>query len=70
VSIPANDLLDGTELLVALSQELLDAHCDTMRLAETDASSLEWRVHLEYLRDLQRVGKRALAGAASCAESI
>jgi hypothetical protein len=41
--------------------ELLDAHGDTMRLADgLDAQPL-WAAHLEYLRDLQRVGREALA---------
>jgi len=53
----------ATELLY----ELLDAHVDTMRLADdvnlvTDPA---WAAHLDYLRDLQRVGREALARAAS-----
>jgi hypothetical protein len=50
--------------LVALTYELLDAHADTARLTEEDASAAEWRDHLAYLRDLQRVGREALARAA------
>lgn len=51
--------------LVALAYELLDAHADTARLTEEDASAAEWRDHLAYLRDLQRVvGREALARAA------
>jgi hypothetical protein len=50
-----------------LVYELLDAHVDTMRLADdlnlgTDPA---WAAHLDYLRDLQRVGREALARAAS-----
>jgi hypothetical protein len=41
--------------------ELLDAHVDTLALArEVDDDPL-WRAHLEYLRDLQRAGRGALA---------
>jgi hypothetical protein len=58
---PASESL-GT--LVALAYELLDAHADTARLTEEDASAAEWRDHLAYLRDLQRVGREALARAA------
>jgi hypothetical protein len=49
--------------LVALAYELLDAHADTARLTEEDASAGEWQDHLAYLRDLQRVGREALARA-------
>jgi hypothetical protein len=41
--------------------ELLDAHDDTVRLAEECESELSWQVHLKYLRDLQRVGRQELA---------
>ena len=47
--------------LAELTEELLDAHCDTVCLADTPPSSVEWQVHVEYLKDLQRVGHRALA---------
>jgi hypothetical protein len=40
---------------------LLDAHADTAWLAGRDASDAEWRQHLDYLRDLQRVGRQRLA---------
>jgi len=49
--------------LVALTYELLDAHADTARLAEEEASNADWQNHLAYLRDLQRVGREALARA-------
>ncbi len=49
--------------LVALSYELLDAHGDTARLALDRAPDAEWDGHLAYLRDLQRVGREALARA-------
>ena len=53
----------ATELLY----ELLDAHVDTMRLADDVnlATDPAWAAHLDYLRDLQRVGREALARAAS-----
>ena len=47
--------------LTDLCYELLDAHVDTLLLArELDDDPL-WRAHLEYLRDLQRAGREALA---------
>jgi len=49
------------DMLVALAYELLDAHADTARLTEEDANAAEWQDHLAYLRDLQRVGREALA---------
>lgn len=46
-----------------LVYELLDAHVDTIRMAcELDADPA-WAAHLDYLRDLQRVAREALAGA-------
>jgi hypothetical protein len=51
--------------LVALTYELLDAHADTSRLVADQASDAEWQNHLSYLRDLQRVGRGALARAAT-----
>jgi hypothetical protein len=47
--------------LTALVYELLDAHGDTMRLADGLDAQPMWAAHLEYLRDLQRVGREALA---------
>jgi hypothetical protein len=49
---------DVTELVY----ELLDAHADTMRLARDFDDDAAWAAHLDYLRDLQRVGREALAG--------
>jgi len=51
------------DALVAVTYELLDAHADTARLAGDEASAGEWENHLAYLRDLQRVGREALARA-------
>jgi hypothetical protein len=47
--------------LTALVYELLDAHGDTMRLADGLDGAPGWAAHLDYLRDLQRVGREALA---------
>ena len=44
-----------------LVYELLDAHVDTMRLAHGLDGDPAWAAHLDYLRDLQRVGREALA---------
>lgn len=46
-----------------LLYELLDAHDDTVRLAGEGADELRWQAHLDYLRQLQRVGREALARA-------
>ena len=44
-----------------LVYELLDAHADTLRMARDLDVDLAWAAHLEYLRDLQRVGRETLA---------
>jgi hypothetical protein len=49
------------DYLGSLVYELLDAHEDTMRLAEGLAGDEPWAAHLDYLRDLQRVGRERLA---------
>jgi len=51
----------GTDALVDLAYELLDAHADTARLATDQATEDEWHNHLAYLRDLQRAGREVLA---------
>ncbi len=53
------------ESLTELVYELLDAHQDTARLASELACGDRWAAHLDYLRDLQRVGREALARAES-----
>jgi hypothetical protein len=53
----------GTDALVDLAYELLDAHADTARLATDQADEGEWQNHLAYLRDLQRAGREVLAQA-------
>jgi hypothetical protein len=45
--------------LTELVYELLDAHHDTARLASEPLP--DWDAHLDYLRDLQRVGRETLA---------
>jgi hypothetical protein len=47
--------------------ELLDAHVDTLRMARDLDLDLAWAAHLEYLRDLQRVGRETLARASGSA---
>jgi hypothetical protein len=44
-----------------LVYELLDAHADTADMVCHEGLSREWQLHLAYLRDLQRVGREALA---------
>jgi hypothetical protein len=48
---------------VPLVYELLDAHSDTACLAQGLDGDPEWAAHLEYLRQLQRVGRELLAHA-------
>ena len=52
------------ERLICLIYELLDAHDDTARIAVGVASDPAWEPHLDYLRDLQRLGHEVLAAAA------
>ena len=52
-----------SEELAQLVYELLDAHEDTARLVADTASDSSWAIHLEYLRDLQRIGREALGRA-------
>ena len=61
----------GTEAteLGYLVYELLDAHEDTMRLAGSLAGDERWAAHLDYLRDLQRVGRERLAWLGCSTES-
>ncbi len=47
--------------LTDLVYELLDAHIDTVRLAAELDQVPAWEAHLDYLRDLQRVSREALA---------
>lgn len=62
--LDANKSAVTTDDYVAeLLYELLDAHVDTMRLACQLDADPAWAAHLDYLRDLQRVGREALAHA-------
>ena len=47
--------------LSQLVYELLDAHADTICMGEEMAGGLEWEAHVDYLRDLQRISREALA---------
>jgi uncharacterized protein YciI len=49
--------------LIALTDELLEAHLDTLELAQELESRPDWEAHLEYLRGLQRRGRELLAAA-------
>lgn len=57
-SIPA--LREAEQTLVVLIYELLDAHEETLRMAEIDPDAV-WRAHLDYLRALQRTARELLA---------
>lgn len=50
-----------SEHISGLLYELLDAHVDTIKLAGSLAENQCWAAHLDYLRDLQRVGRETLA---------
>ena len=50
-----------TDHLNRLVYELLDAHVDTIKLADGLSENERWAAHLDYLRDLQRVGRETLA---------
>jgi hypothetical protein len=51
----------ASDRLFELTQELLDAHCDTVCLTDEPTGGLVWAAHVEYLKDLQRVAQRVLA---------
>ena len=51
--------------LSGLLYELLDAHVDTIELAGPLEENQHWAAHLDYLRDLQRVGRETLARVAA-----
>jgi hypothetical protein len=50
---------------IELLYELLDAHADTLHLAEPLLGDPRWDAHSAYLRDLQRIGREELARAAA-----
>ncbi|MFZ0381406.1 MAG: hypothetical protein WCD11_11230 [Solirubrobacteraceae bacterium] len=47
--------------IAALVYELLDAHADTVVLADDLVEDGRWAAHVDYLRNLQRVGRETLA---------
>jgi hypothetical protein len=58
---PTSTQLTREALLERLVDELTDAHEDTVRLTAMGRSELEWEVHVDYLRALQRMAREALA---------
>ena len=54
-----------SQQLTPLVHELPNAHDDTARLAADLASDVRWEAHVGYLRDLQRLGRQALALAST-----
>jgi hypothetical protein len=54
----------STDHLNLLLYELLDAHVDTIKLADSLSDKERWAAHLDYLRDLQRVARETLARGA------
>lgn len=59
---PLTTRMRGVEQLFTLTYELLDAHRDTLELAD-DFADVSWQAHLDYLRALHRRGKELLATA-------
>jgi hypothetical protein len=57
----------ANEVLSGLLYELLDAHLDTLKLAVSLDENQQWAAHLDYLRDLQRVGRETLARVGAAA---
>ena len=72
-SPPITEAVPSSQQLTLLVYELLDAHDDTARLAGELTPDMgwevqvRWEVHVGYLRDLQRLGREALALSAACA---
>ena len=65
-TIPITEVVPRiSQQLTLLVYELLDAHDDTARLAADLASEVRWEAHVGYLRDLQRLGREALALAST-----
>ncbi|HTT29833.1 MAG TPA: hypothetical protein VMG37_15570 [Solirubrobacteraceae bacterium] len=56
-----NSAVSTAGYVTELLYELLDAHVDTIRMAYELDTDPAWAAHLDYLRDLQRVGREALA---------
>jgi hypothetical protein len=59
--IDADSGTTTTDHLSRLLYELLDAHVDTIKLADGLSANQHWAAHLDYLRDLQRIGRETLA---------
>lgn len=65
-NIPIKEVVPRiSQQLTLLVYELLDAHDDTARLAADLAPDVRWEAHVGYLRDLQRLGREALALAST-----
>jgi hypothetical protein len=65
-NIPIKEVVPRiSQQLTLLLYELLDAHDDTARLAADLESDVRWEAHVGYLRDLQRLGREALALAST-----
>ena len=60
--------VEASAKLAELVYELLDAHDDTVRLAQEYSGDVQWAAHLDYLQQLQRVGREVLAANAADGE--
>jgi hypothetical protein len=65
MSFTVSDSQAASDRLIELTQELLDAHIDTVCLAGELQDTPWWAAHVDYLKDLQRVGERTLAELAA-----
>jgi len=60
-SLGLDALRSDLSLLATLVYELLAAHVDTTLLVGEREDNLDWRLHLDYLRALQRLSREILA---------
>ena len=67
---PVQQPADVRRRLEAIVYQLLDAHQDTTRLAESLDWDPDWAEHLDYLRHWQRASREALSALSEPAEQI
>jgi len=65
LAVSSNPAVVRANELALLADELIEALEETVRLATGAAAPVEWEVHLDYLRAMQRVGRETLAAPAS-----
>jgi hypothetical protein len=65
LSVDTNPTAVRAGELSLLVDELTEALEETVRLATAPSAPVEWEVHLDYLRAMQRVARETLAAPAS-----